>query len=193
MLDIEASSVAQPLQEAVDVLHSDGTARSTGFLRPNSKGIRRRRAQADPRLWETAVLFHCATCGWRGRAATAISGRCCRFPPSPMRPQSTGPGRPARLARRAPVRGGASTSACAKRPRPRPRTASGELMRIPRWLTEAQPAFFLDCRRPLSPAFAGLARAGRCSAPVAASSKSSFGALATAAATRGAFRNVRSS
>ena len=58
MLDIEASPVAQPLLEAVDVLRSDGTARPTGFLRPNSKWSRRLRAQADPRLWETAVLFH---------------------------------------------------------------------------------------------------------------------------------------
>ena len=57
-LDIEASPVAQPLLEAVDVLRSDGTARPTGFLRPNSKWSRRLRAQADPRLWETAVLFH---------------------------------------------------------------------------------------------------------------------------------------
>ena len=58
MLDIEASPVAQPLLEAVDVLRSDGTARPTAFLRPNSKWSRRLRAQADPRLWETAVLFH---------------------------------------------------------------------------------------------------------------------------------------
>ena len=58
MLDIEASPVAQPLLEAVDVLRSDGTARPTGFLRPNSKWSRRLRAQADARLWETAVLFH---------------------------------------------------------------------------------------------------------------------------------------
>ena len=58
MLDIEASPVAQPLLEAVDVLRSDGTAQPTAFLRPNSKWSRRLRAQADPRLWETAVLFH---------------------------------------------------------------------------------------------------------------------------------------
>ena len=59
MLDIEASPVAQPLLEAVDVLRGDDTARPTGFLRPNSKWSRRLRAQADhPRLWETAVLFH---------------------------------------------------------------------------------------------------------------------------------------
>ena len=48
MLDIEASPVAQPLLEAVDVLRSDGTARPTAFLRPNSKWSRRLRAQADP-------------------------------------------------------------------------------------------------------------------------------------------------
>ena len=36
----------------------EGTARPTGFLRPNSKWSRRLRAHADPRLWETAVLFH---------------------------------------------------------------------------------------------------------------------------------------
>ena len=58
MLDIEASPVAQPLLEAVDVLRGDGTARPAGFLRPNSKWSRRLRAQADPRLWESAVLFH---------------------------------------------------------------------------------------------------------------------------------------
>ena len=58
MLDIEASPMAQPLLEAVDVLRSDGTARPTGFLRPNSKWSRRLRAHSDPRLWETAVLFH---------------------------------------------------------------------------------------------------------------------------------------
>ena len=51
MLDIEASPVAQPLLEAVDVLRRAGTARSTGFLRLNSKWRRRLRAQADPRLW----------------------------------------------------------------------------------------------------------------------------------------------
>ena len=58
MFDIEASPVAQPLLEAVDVLRSDGKARPTSFLRPNSKWSRRLRAQVDPRLWETAVLFH---------------------------------------------------------------------------------------------------------------------------------------
>ena len=39
-LDIEASPVAKPLLEAVDVLRSDATARPTVFLRPNSKWSR---------------------------------------------------------------------------------------------------------------------------------------------------------
>ena len=34
-LDIEASPVAKPLLEAVDVLRNAATARPTGFLRPN--------------------------------------------------------------------------------------------------------------------------------------------------------------
>ena len=57
-LDIEASPAAEPLLEAVGVLRSDGTARPTGFLRPNSKWSRLLRTQLDHRLWETAVLFH---------------------------------------------------------------------------------------------------------------------------------------
>ena len=57
-LDIEASPVAKPLLEAVDVLRSDATARPTGFLRPNSKWSRLLRTQPDHRLWETPVLFH---------------------------------------------------------------------------------------------------------------------------------------
>ena len=57
-LDIEASPAAEPLLEAVAVLRSDGTARPTGFLRPNSKWSRLLRTQSDHRLWETAVLFH---------------------------------------------------------------------------------------------------------------------------------------
>ena len=58
-LDIEASPVARPLLEAVDVLRNDATARPTGFLRPNSKWSRLLlRTQSDHRLWETAVLFH---------------------------------------------------------------------------------------------------------------------------------------
>ena len=57
-LDIEASPVAKPLLEAVDVLRSDATARPTVFLRPNSKWSRLLRSQSDHRLWETAVLFH---------------------------------------------------------------------------------------------------------------------------------------
>ena len=57
-LDIEASPVAKPLLEAVDVLRNAATARPTGFLRPNSKWSRLLRTQPDHRLWETAVLFH---------------------------------------------------------------------------------------------------------------------------------------
>ena len=57
-LDIEASPVAKPLLEAVDVLRSDATAGPTVFLRPNSKWSRLLRSQSDHRLWETAVLFH---------------------------------------------------------------------------------------------------------------------------------------
>ena len=81
-LDIEASSSAEPLLDAVGVLRSNGTARPTGFLRPNSKWSRLLRTQSDHRLWETAVLFHLrdafrraapATSAWRGRAATATS------------------------------------------------------------------------------------------------------------------------
>ena len=57
-LDIEASPAAEPLLEAVGVLLSNGTARPTGFLRPNSRWSRLLRIQPDHRLWETAVLFH---------------------------------------------------------------------------------------------------------------------------------------
>ena len=57
-LDIEASPVARPLLEAVDILRNDTTERPTGFLRPNSKWRRLLRTQPDRRLWETAVLFH---------------------------------------------------------------------------------------------------------------------------------------
>ena len=56
-LDIEASPAAEPLLEAVGILRSDGTARPTGFLRPNSRWSRLLRTQSDHRLWETAVLF----------------------------------------------------------------------------------------------------------------------------------------
>ena len=44
--------------QPLGVLRSDGTARPTGFLRPNSKWNRLLRTQSDHRLWETAVLFH---------------------------------------------------------------------------------------------------------------------------------------
>ena len=57
-LDIEASPMARPLLEAVDVLRNAAKARPTGFLRPNSKWSRLLRTQPDHRLWETAVLFH---------------------------------------------------------------------------------------------------------------------------------------
>ena len=57
-LDIEASPVAKPLLEAVDVLRNAAKTRPTGFLRPNSKWSRLLRTQPDHRLWETAVLFH---------------------------------------------------------------------------------------------------------------------------------------
>ena len=95
----------QPLLKAVDVLRSDGKARPTSFLRPNSKWSRRLRAQVDPCLWETAALFHLrdafrapATSGRRGRAATAISGGCCwRFPPATRRCGTAAPRRRAEL------------------------------------------------------------------------------------------------
>ena len=111
MPDIEAWPVAQTLLEAIDVLRSDGTARPPDFPRPNSKWSRRLRTQADPRLWQTAVRSTCATLsapatsGWRGRAATTITGgRCCRFPPARRPTAASRSGPSARLARRAPAR-----------------------------------------------------------------------------------------
>ena len=90
-LDIEASPVAKPLLEAVDVLRNAATARPTGFLRPNSKWSRLLRTQPDHRLWRRRCCSTCAmrsapaTSGWHGRAATATSGRrCCRLPLSLM-------------------------------------------------------------------------------------------------------------
>ena len=50
--------MVKPLLEAVDALRGDCAARSTDFLRPNSKWSRRLRIQPDRRHWETAVLFH---------------------------------------------------------------------------------------------------------------------------------------
>ena len=76
-LDIEASPAAEPLLEAVGVLRSDGTARPTGFLRPNSKWSRLLRTQFDHRLWETAVLFHLRDAFRAGDVST---------PPSRKRP-----------------------------------------------------------------------------------------------------------
>ena len=55
-LDIEASPVAEPLLDALDILRSHGTARPTGFLRPNSRWSRLLRTQSDHRLCETAVF-----------------------------------------------------------------------------------------------------------------------------------------
>ena len=90
-LDIEASPAAEPLLDAVDVLRSDGTARPTGFLRPNSRWSRLLRTQSDHRLWETAVLFHLRDAFrvggiWlvRSRRYGDIRRRCCRRPPAMM-------------------------------------------------------------------------------------------------------------
>ena len=107
-LDIKASPAAEPLLEAVGVLRSDGTARPTGFLRPNSKWSRLLRTQSDHRLWETAVLFHLrdafrAGDVWlaRSRRYGDISERrCCRLlalmPTAACRPRPvhTGTGSP---------------------------------------------------------------------------------------------------
>ena len=55
-LDIEASPVAKPLLEAVDVLRSDAPAGPTVFLRPNSSG-RLLRSQSDsPPLGDGGVV-----------------------------------------------------------------------------------------------------------------------------------------
>ena len=80
-LDIEASPAAEPLLDAVDVLRSDGTARPTGFLRPNSRWSRLLHTQSDHRLWETAVLFHLRD-AFRARAYSRMARRwlltsCC--------------------------------------------------------------------------------------------------------------------
>ena len=76
-LDIEASPAAEPLLEAVGVLRSNGTARPTGFLRPNSRWSRLLRTQPDHRLWETAVLFH--PCGTRSLAGDVWLARSRRY------------------------------------------------------------------------------------------------------------------
>ena len=78
-LDIEASPVAKPLLEAVDVLRSDATARPTGFLRPNSKWSRLLRTQSDHRHWETAVLFHLRDAFRAGDVWLARSRRYGRY------------------------------------------------------------------------------------------------------------------
>ena len=90
-LDIEASLAAEPLLKAVAVLRSDGTARPTGFLRPNRGGAG---CCAPNPITVSGRRRCCSTCGtrsapatsgWRGRAATATSERrCCRFPPALM-------------------------------------------------------------------------------------------------------------
>ena len=73
MLDIEASPVAQPLLEAVDVLRSDGTARPTGRTRSGAGGCAPRPMLASGRrrcCSTCATPSAPATSGWRGRAAT---------------------------------------------------------------------------------------------------------------------------
>ena len=123
-LDIEASPVAKPLLEAVDVLRSDATARPTGFLRPNSKWSRLLRSQSDHRLWETAMLFHLrdafrAGDVWLARSPRyAISERrCCRLPPSLM-PTAACRSRPVRTTG-SPSAGSRWTKVCAGWPPPR--------------------------------------------------------------------------
>ena len=114
MFDIEASPVAQPLLEAVDVLRSDGTARPTGFLRPNSKWSRRLRAQVDPRLWGDGGAVPPARRLPRRRRLAGAVAPLRRYPEDAAgdsrrpgcRPQPAGPGPSARLARRAPARPG---------------------------------------------------------------------------------------
>ena len=67
-LDIEASPVAKPLLEAVDVLRSDATARPTVFLRPNSKWsrlLRDRRGVPVPGPRPDGVDRRTLAAGWR--------------------------------------------------------------------------------------------------------------------------------
>jgi hypothetical protein len=73
-LDIEASPAAEPLLDAVDVLRSDGTARPTSFLRPNSKWSRLLRTQSDHRLWETG----CCSRLWDAFRAGDVRLACSR-------------------------------------------------------------------------------------------------------------------
>ena len=105
-LDIEASPAAEPLLDAVGVLRSDGTARPTGFLRPNSKWSRLLRTQSDHRLWETAVLFHLRDAFRAGDVWLARSRRygdirkALLSAPAPDADRSLpGPGQSTRLAR----------------------------------------------------------------------------------------------
>ena len=111
--DDRASPVAQPLLEAVDVLRSDGTARPTGFLGPNSKWSRP--AARPGRCSASGRRRCCSTCATPSAPATsgwARSRRLRRYPEDAAvgsrrpgcRPQPAGPGQSARLARRAPVR-----------------------------------------------------------------------------------------
>ena len=89
---------------------SDGTARPTGFLRPNSRWSRLLRTQfVQPPLGDGGVVPPSGRVpprrrsGWRGRAATATSERrCCRLPPSLM---------PTAACRSRPVRATGSPSA----------------------------------------------------------------------------------
>ena len=90
--DIEASPVARPLLEAIDVLRSDKAQRarpaSCGRTRNGAGGCASSPIRASGRrrcCSSCATRSAPATSGWHGHAATAISGgRCCRFPPSRM-------------------------------------------------------------------------------------------------------------
>ena len=117
-LDIEASPVARPLLEAVDVLRNDATARPTGFLRPNSKWSRLLRTNPITACGRRRCCSTCATrsapatSGWRGRAATETSERrCCRLLPSLM-PTAACRSRPVRTIG-SPSAGSPWTRACA--------------------------------------------------------------------------------
>ena len=112
-LDIEAAPVAKPLLEAVDVLRNDaygaadrlpaaGIRSGAGCCAPNPTTACGRRRCCSTCATSSAL----ATSGWRGRAATATSGRrCCRPPPSLM---------PTRACRSPPVRMIGSPSASSR-------------------------------------------------------------------------------
>ena len=80
-LDIEASPVARPLLEAVDVLRNDATARPTGFLRPNSKWSRLLRTQP-------ARLASLVSMPGQARPRSRLPSWCTHSI-SPARPQPT--------------------------------------------------------------------------------------------------------